>query len=154
MAKRISDDNQSCWKTAKHPEKSFEKCVSKVWLSDPAEVQRNQNAPGRDCWTQRWHKYTRNKCSPELWLHVCMLKPKINYAPLVLLNSPSVGPEVSRSNTHLRRLSNNSRVLLLKIFYRPSGVDISGLEALCFFFFFLVLSAQISDTLQWPLIVM
>lgn len=138
--------------------------------------------------------------SSSLYLRV-ETHPKINYGPLLLVNSPSVCPEVSRSNTHFRPLSNNSGVIQLKIFYRPSGVDISGVlfntwkpcavaaaeispsicryemdktaelisqiaydslrqgkhrssKNLFFLIFFLVLSAQMSDTLQWPLIVM
>lgn len=51
--------------------------------------------------------------------------PKINYAPLLLLNSPTVCPEVSLSDMLFRLLSSNSSVVQLKIFRRPSAVDTS-----------------------------
>lgn len=51
--------------------------------------------------------------------------PKINYTPLLLLNSPTVCPEVSLSDMLFRLLSSNSCVVQLKIFHRPSAVDTS-----------------------------
>lgn len=53
--------------------------------------------------------------------------PKINYTPLLLLNSPPVCPEVSLSAILFRLLSSNSSVVQLKIFRRPSAVDTSDL---------------------------
>lgn len=60
------DDNQSSRKTAKHPEKSPEKCVSRVRLCDLREVQRKQNAFHKDCLTHQQHKCMTNNCNPEL----------------------------------------------------------------------------------------
>lgn len=67
MAKRRFVDSRSCWKTAKQSEKPLEKCVSKVSLCDPEEVQRNQKVPGNDCSTRRSHKYMSKNCNPELF---------------------------------------------------------------------------------------
>lgn len=112
MVTRISNDNQSCWKTAKHPEKPLEKCVSKVSLSDPAGVQRNQ----KDGWSHPSHKYPSNNCNPQLFSRFACIPKSVTphswrWTALQL---------VSRSNTHFRLLSNSS-------FYRLSAVDISGL---------------------------
>lgn len=46
--------------------KPLEKCVSKVSLGDPAEVQRNQKASGKDCSTHRLHKYMSNNYNPQV----------------------------------------------------------------------------------------
>lgn len=51
--------------------------------------------------------------------------PKINYTPLLLLNSPTVCPEVSLSDVLFRLLRSNSCVVQLKISSRPSAVDTS-----------------------------
>lgn len=110
-------------KNCQHPENPLEKCASKVSLCDPAEVQRNQKAPGDARSTHRSHKYMSNNCNPELFR--AETHPKINYTPLLLLNSPTVCPEVSLSDMLFRLLRSNSSVVQLKISRRPSAVDTS-----------------------------
>lgn len=126
MAKRSFADSRSCWKTAKHPEKPLEKCVSKVSLCDPEEVQRNQKVPGNDCSTRRSHKYMGNNCNPELFsVFPCWNTSKNQLRPTPAAEQPDSFVLKPLAPTRFRLL--NLCAAPAKNIPRSSRVDISDL---------------------------